>query len=291
MYINGGGSLIQDVTSRRSLWFYLYTLWRAKKMKVPVMMYGCGIGPVKRAYNRRLSGRIIDKYVDCITLREDESLEELREMGVTKPEIVLAADPSLTLPAAPEAAVTSAMLTEGLDPAGNYVCFALRQWPGFSERRADIAAAANFAYERYGFTPVFFSINPVKDASAAREVAELLRCPCVILQKPMEPGLAIGFMARMKAVVSMRLHGLIFAASHGVPLVGIVYDPKVSAFLHYLGQEQAVELQDADGETLARLLAAAVDGFRPEEREQAVERLREKEKANRESLAKLLGIQ
>ncbi len=290
IYINGGGSLIQDVTSRRSLWFYLYTLWRAKKMKVPVLMYGCGIGPVKRAYNRRLSGRVIDKYVDCITLREDGSLEELKEMGVTKPEIVLAADPSLTLPAAPEAAVTSAMLTEGMDPAGSYICFALRYWPGFAERRADIAAAANFAHERYGFIPVFLSINPSKDMGAAEEVAELLHCPFVILKKNLEPALQIGLMARMKAVVSMRLHGLIFAAGHGVPLVGIVYDPKVSAFLHYLGQEHFVELQDADGEKLARLISAAVDGFRPEEREQAVERLIEKEKANRESLARLLGL-
>ena len=212
-------------------------------------------------------------------------------MGVTKPEIILAADPSLTLPAAPESAVTSAMLTEGMDPAGSYVCLALRYWPGFAERRADIAAAATFAYERYGFTPVFLSINPGKDLGAAEEVAELLRCPYFILKKNLEPALQIGFMARMKAVISMRLHGLLFAASHGVPLVGIVYDPKVSSFLSYLGQEHSVELKDATGECLARLLSAAVEDFRPEEREQAVERLMEKEKANRGALARLLGME
>lgn len=290
LYINGGGSLIQDVTSRRSLWFYLYTLWQAKKLGVPVMMYGCGIGPVKREYNRRLSGRIIDRCVDVITLREDGSLEELKSMGVTKPEVLLAADPALTLPAAPEAAVTSAMLTEGLDPEGKYICFALRAWPGVAERRADLAAAADFVYERYGFTPVFLSINAAKDQAESEEVAALMRSPHVILRRPLDAGLMIGLMARMRAVVSMRLHGLIFAAGHGVPLVGIVYDPKVSAFLRYLGQEHAVELKDADGKSLARLIAAAIDGARPEEQEKAAARLRELELINSRTLARLLGL-
>ena len=45
LYINGGGSLIQDVTSRRSLWFYLFTLRAARRCGCRVMMYGCGIGP------------------------------------------------------------------------------------------------------------------------------------------------------------------------------------------------------------------------------------------------------
>ncbi len=31
LFISGGGSLIQDVTSRRSLWFYLHTISLAKK--------------------------------------------------------------------------------------------------------------------------------------------------------------------------------------------------------------------------------------------------------------------
>ena len=55
LYINGGGSLIQDVTSRRSLWFYLYTLAAAKKRRAKVLMYGCGIGPVNYPSDRRLA--------------------------------------------------------------------------------------------------------------------------------------------------------------------------------------------------------------------------------------------
>ncbi|MEG2118883.1 MAG: glycosyltransferase, partial [Pseudoflavonifractor sp.] len=41
LYINGGGSLMQDVTSHRSLWFYLFTISAAKLLGNRVLMYGC----------------------------------------------------------------------------------------------------------------------------------------------------------------------------------------------------------------------------------------------------------
>jgi len=55
LYVNGGGSLIQDVTSNRSLYFFLGTLWLAHLLGCRVMMYGCGIGPVQLPGNRKLS--------------------------------------------------------------------------------------------------------------------------------------------------------------------------------------------------------------------------------------------
>src|SRR5699024_6005851 len=100
LYINGGGSLIQDVTSRRSLWFYLHNIQTAKRRGCKVQMYGCGIGPVTRESHRKLAARVLSRSVDVITLREPDSREELRAMGVRGPEILLTADPALTLPRA-----------------------------------------------------------------------------------------------------------------------------------------------------------------------------------------------
>ena len=58
LYINGGGNLIQDITSTRSLLFYLFTIWLGKRTGCSVMMYGCGIGPVSRPLNRKLAARL-----------------------------------------------------------------------------------------------------------------------------------------------------------------------------------------------------------------------------------------
>ena len=60
------------------------------------------------------------------------SPDELKEMGVNRPEILLTADPTVTLPAASPEAVDGVMESRGLDPKGRYIAFLLRPWPGSS---------------------------------------------------------------------------------------------------------------------------------------------------------------
>jgi len=254
-----------------------------------VLMYGCGIGPVNYPSDRRLAARIINKYVDAITLREDGSLEELKSMGVTGPEIFLAADPALTLTPAPAESIDSTLLKAGTDPSGNYVCFALRPWPGFSERAADIAAAADELYFTDGLTPVFLSIDRIKDGAAAAEVTRRMKAPYRLLDGSYEAGTVIGIMSRMRAVVSMRLHALIFAAGHGVPLIGVVYDPKVSAFLRYIGREYYTELENASCARLLELVRGCIAENSGSTQRLAVEKLRDMEKVNRDVLKKYMS--
>ena len=146
LYINGGGSLMQDVTSTRSIWYYCYTLYAAKKRGCKVMMYGCGIGPINRPGNRRMAARTIDASVDRITLRDDNSRALLAEMGVTRPDIRVSADPTIILTPAPREIVNIALEQSGIDPNGKYIGFGLRNWKGLDTALPEIAAAANYAY-------------------------------------------------------------------------------------------------------------------------------------------------
>ena len=142
-----------------------------------------------------------------------------------------------------------------------------------------------------GLTPVFLSIHRLDDGKAAERVTELMGdTPCVILRSPMSSGMTIGVMSRMTVVVSMRLHGLIFAAGQGVPLVGISYDPKVAAFMDYIGQGPCMKLDEVRAETLMSAIdrAAAQSGDRDERRE-AAEKLRETEQENVRAAESLLG--
>ncbi len=307
LYINGGGSLIQDVTSRRSLWFYLYNIRAAKRAGCRVQMYGCGIGPVTRERHRALAARVLNRYVDVITLREPDSLEELQTMGVTAPEILLTADPALTLHRAPDDEIDSVLLAAGIPPHGRYLCFALRQWKGFEDRapiftaaatlhrapddeidsvllaagipphgrylcfalrqwkgfedRAPIfTAAARYAYRVHGLTPVFVAVEKHQDPVAHRQAAQGLDVPHYFLDNAGGAGTIIGALSRMEVVVSMRLHALIFAAGQGIPLAGVVYDPKVSAFLKYIGQDLFVDLDALTEPRLEEMIDQAAAG-------------------------------
>ena len=284
LYISGGGSLIQDVTSRRSLWYYLYNIRQAKRHHNKVLMYGCGIGPVIRERHRKLAAQTLNRYVDAITLREPDSLTELRSMGVENPDTRLSADPALTLPPADDVLVDSTLLSHGVPPQGDYICFALRNWHGFDEKLPAIRAAAVHAYEKLGLTPVFLAVEKFQDPAVIQRAAEGLSVPHYLITKPEEPSAIIGVLSRMRLVVSMRLHALIFAAGQGVPLVGIVYDPKVSAFLKYIGQDLYLDLAELEGDALCAL----IDQAAARERDAGqVQHLLEMERINLETAQRL----
>lgn len=290
LYINGGGSLMQDVTSRRSLWFYLLTISLAHKWGNKVLMYGCGIGPIQYPSNRRMAAKVLQKNVDAITLRDVNSREELAAMEVDAPEIILAADPTVILPAAGKEVTDALMENCGMDPEGRYFCFSLRPWAGFDEKVAAFAQGARYVWEKYGLTPVFLPIESRLDQAAAAKVTRLLGdVPHYVMPQPESSYHTIGLFARMKGVLSMRLHALVFAAGQGVPLVGVVYDQKISSFLDYIGQDLYLDLKDVTEETLKEYIDKAAARMGDEEfLLGGVKRLRQVEGRNTETAAALL---
>lgn len=290
LYINGGGSLMQDVTSHRSLWFYLFTISAAKLLGNKVLMYGCGIGPISSPANRRRACTVLQKRVDAITLRDTHSKDELADMGVTAPEIILSADPTVILPAASSQVIDGILESQGLAADGRYIGFTLRPWPGFEEKAYIFGQAADYAWEKHGLTPVFLPIERRLDVGAARMAAEHMKAPHHIISATGSSDHTIGLFSRMQAVVSMRLHALVFAAGQGVPLVGVVYDQKISSFLTYIGQDLYTNLADVTLEGLCAHIDAACarigdDAFLSG----GVARLREVERRNSEIAAKLLN--
>lgn len=291
LFINGGGSLMQDVTSTRSLWYYCYTLRAAKRRGCKVLMYGCGIGPVNRRANRNMAARAIDQSVDRITLRDDTSREELRRMGVTRPDIRVSADPTIILSPAPREVVNLALEGEGIDPNGKYIGFGLRNWKGLDAVLPEIAASANYAYQKHGLTPVFVPIEYPSDLLPAERVSALLNCPWHAVRRryPMET--IIGILARMKTVVGIRLHALMFSAGQGVPVVGLSYDIKVDGFLKYIGSRTCLPLRSVRAADICRLIDECVSGALDQEVRRTADMLRERENENVRAAASLLGIQ
>ncbi len=259
LYINGGGTLIQNATSHRSLWYYLLTLWAAKRLGNQVDMYGCGIGPVSGKRNLRLVCWVLNRSVDVITLREPDSMEELKSYGVTMPKVQLSSDPALILRPASTGETAAFLRAQNLSPNGRYICFLLRNWRGFSEKAPVLAQCAEKAREQFGLEPVFISINAFQDKIAAEMVLGHMKNPGRLLEGTPGPELLISLLGHMSIVVSMRLHGLIFSSLTGAPLVGVSYDPKIGSYLRYLGYGECIDLGDATEEWLENAIAQAVE--------------------------------
>ena len=60
------------------------------------MVYANGIGPVNYKVNRFLTRNVVNQ-VDLITLREETSCIELESLNITRPNILVTADPAFSL--------------------------------------------------------------------------------------------------------------------------------------------------------------------------------------------------
>lgn len=287
LFISGGGSLIQDVTSRRSLFYYLHTISKARKSGCRVHMYGCGIGPINSKLDRRLSASVIDKNVDVITIRDPESAKLLQELCVTKPEIILAADPVLNVSAGAEEDAERFLQQCGVDPGDKLICVSVRPWPGFSEKSAEISEALRYCHEKYGLKTVLMPMNYKKDLAASRQMAEAAGIPFAVLPDIDDSELAIAVMKKMKLVLAMRLHSLLYAACAGVPAVGVSYDPKVSGFSEYLGG-YSIDLYSVTAESLEQCVDAVLSGSGRERMLRRLADIKEKEKLNIAAAKRLL---
>ncbi len=284
LFVSGGGSLIQDITSTRSLLFYIYTLYMAKKANCKVIMFGCGIGPLTRPINRKLAGRVIDNYVDVITVRDHLSKKELDSLGVIKPKIFVTADPAINLVAKLEDR-HKIFIEENIPMEGKYICLALRNWKKFN-RHKEIADACKKLYEKYDLIPIFFPMEYPKDLSASQKVIDLLDIPYFVIENRYPIEQAIGFISQMDMVLAMRLHALIFAAANYVPVIGVSYDVKVSGFMEYIENESCIELDNVEVQTI---VDAATKSFELKNKViEATNILKEKEEINKIQMKKLI---
>lgn len=258
LYISGGGTLMQDATSTRSLLYYLFSIRQAHRRGCKVMLYGCGIGPISKERNQKRTAKVLNRYVNIISVRDRYSIDTLEQLGVTEPEIHLNADPALLIDPPDTDELRSYLRRSGLVEGKSYVMIALRPWDGFTEKIGAFAAAAEYLHREYGLIPLLYAMEPARDEAAVKAVAEKIHCPHLVLSAGTNGAEILALVRRMSLVISMRLHTLIFASGQGVPVVGIVYDPKVSGFLDYLGQDLYLPLQEVNLGALADLIDAAM---------------------------------
>ena len=220
VFLSGGGSLLQDVTSVRNVVYYTGVLRMARLSGKPAMMYAQGVGPLRSPISRKLA-RAAFQSAEIATVRDGESAQLLREIGVTRA-VEITADPVWNLAPAP-----------GIARVPKRWVVALRSWPGADERAIpQIIAALRDAATSHGATLQFLPMQPGRDDEILDGLVEDDEKLSTNGKSPAE---IVALAGSGDLMIAMRLHALIFAASQGVATVALNYDPKVSALATLLG--------------------------------------------------------
>mgnify|MGYP000955185785 CR=1 FL=1 len=244
--LSGGGSLLQDRTSTRSLMYYLSIIRGAEIFGKPVMLYANGIGPVRKPENRRRVKRAVERAA-LVTLRDRSSANELREMGVKRPDLYVTADPVFNLPPAPEERGEELLRCAKLPQGASFAAISVRNWPGTGDFPKQLAGLCDHLRRTYGMEILFLLMQPGHDRATTNQVRELMEEPSYLLDTACTPRELMAVLGRAKLCVAMRLHTLIFAARMAVPSMGLVYDPKVDSYLRELDLPAAGNVDQFDG--------------------------------------------
>jgi polysaccharide pyruvyl transferase CsaB len=243
MLLSGGGSLLQDTTSVRSLLYYLWVIRLAYAHRVPVMFYAQGIGPLRRAFSRSVV-RIAANRAAYITVRDEPSARLLLSMGVTHPTIEVTADPAFALHPAPSESVLAVCREAGIPADAPLIGVALRPWGGVGESPvASYAKLLTGLETQCGARVVLLPMQVPGDVRFAEQVAEETGRPDAfpIVRHACSPEVLLGIVQKMQVVVAMRLHALIFAARVGALPFALSYDPKVEHLMRGLELEDCLE--------------------------------------------------
>lgn len=259
LLLSGGGSLLQDVTGPRSLFYYLGVVKMAQRLGVPSAFYSQGIGPINRQWGRVLVRSVANR-VDLITVRDPDSRDLLRQIGVTRPPVHLTADPVLGLEREDLdlAGGRDLLRQHNVSPDGGrpILGVSLRPWMSSTSFYPAVARALDGLVQA-GWQAVFLSMHHPHDLQAARETARLMDQPSVVVEDRLTWPQLGGILAHCQLIMAMRLHALILGAVAGVPLAALSCDPKISSLVKETGQ-LCVDLDGLECQELAVNLEQAV---------------------------------
>jgi polysaccharide pyruvyl transferase CsaB len=221
-FIWGGGSLIQDVTSSISPFYYGSLMALAQKMKLKTVAWAQGIGPLKRSLTRSLAR---NTYSNCtkVSVRDRASAALLSDWQIP---FILAPDPVWALESKP--------VPRLWDLPAPRVAVTLRSHPQLTQTRLANLTRALVDFQKA--TQTFILLLPFQK-SEDLSIAEAIQPQLADVSKIMcleDPQLLKGVYRGVEMVIGMRLHSLIMAASEGCRCFALSYDPKVNRLMEDL---------------------------------------------------------
>ncbi len=290
LLISGGGSLLQDVTSSKTIPYYLAIVKIAQLYKKKVVFYSQGIGPVNTKLGRWLIKRIVNN-VDAIFVRDKASKKLLQEIGIKK-EIGVSIDPVLGI-------TTNNTKDKLVNTVGIYI----RPWESEEQNQKMIIAMKegliNLLEDGYKLYMVPMHYEQDLEISRALKAAleiELkerkldLQNQIIVLDKKLSIKEVLRYTSQFDFIVGMRLHSLIMAAANCVPMIGLSYDPKVTSFINQIGVPYCIDVKQIESDKFKTDILELANHLEEQQRllKESYERNKDKLQLPIESIKELL---
>lgn len=211
--ISGGGSLLQDVTSLKSLIYYSGIIFLGLLFRKQVLIFAQGIGPLNRSISRQIVFSLL-KRVNYISVRDEKSLELLNDNGI---KALLVNDPvySVTVPEVPKNFAVGVQLrdfptmnVEFLDSLADNILLNL------PNRKIEL-----FVFQKKIDEDICKQFTKIlKSKNSAVEVEIIYYDNRIEIFKRI---------SQLDYMIGMRFHAVIAALKAGVRVAGINYDVKV----------------------------------------------------------------
>jgi len=260
LLISGGGSLLQDITSNKTIPYYLLIIKMAQICKKEVVFYAQGFGPVSKKHNQWLTKKVLNK-VNHIFVRDIASKQRLKEIGLTRVAIVVTADPVIGMETSkklPQA--VSSLLEKSKDKlrVGIY----LRSWENDKVLIGKVQELCKFLAKEpleMFFIPMqhpadvdFLKGIPLQGVEGHRITSQLDVEEVFVLT------------GKMDLVIGMRLHALIMAMAQGIPTVALSYDPKVDAFMASIENDHCFNVEEFTPQQVAKSVMDQISNMKKE---------------------------
>ena len=217
--ISGGGSLLQDITSLKSLIYYLAVIVTALVFNKKVIIFAQGFTPFRTKIGEFFTKFVLN-YCHKIYVRDSKSQELLNKMGI---ESKLVADPVYDLKNNSE-----------INPSG--IGVQLRSFPTLNDKF--LKKLANKIEEKFPNKEIkIYSLQDSLDYEVAKKFQKILEEKNIKshIYKELSVEDAINELSNLEYLIGMRFHANLVAAKAGVKILGINYDVKVLNLSKHIG--------------------------------------------------------
>lgn len=236
----------------------------AKLLGCKVVCYSCGIGPFPVPLSKTLARWTLNA-CDLVIMRENDSKKLAEEIGVTKP-ITVTGDAAFINPVSDDSVGKEILSAHGGSDSsyiGLNVTSYFDGWLAAHEKLTSKEAFLKILEEAFlevskttGARIVLFSTHPM-DEPAVDFLGSKLNAVIIKNREYLSHDIQAA-MKQCDLFVGMRFHSIILASAVEVPVVALLYAPKVKGYMRQLGcEELGLELHKLTKENLIESLLSA----------------------------------